>query len=203
MFILSLLIIGMSVPYYNDPRIHNMGNTGNMGKIHALLAPVFTKGIDMVAYKSVDVRKHIYSTFEGDVIDLCCGTGFSTKPSHTGIDTSPEMINMAKLYNKNSNYIVANAETFGTRNSYDIVSCMFAFHEMPNEAHINIINNAIKIARKRVVIVDISTNYKPSNIMLTGEPFILDYLKNINTILDDFTKTELIKNHVDSWELII
>ena len=203
MFILSLLIVGMSVPYYNDPRIHNMGNTGHMGKIHALLAPVFTKGIDIVAYKSVDVRKNMYSTFEGDVLDLCCGTGFSTKPAHTGIDTSPEMINMAKMYNKNSNYIVADAETFGTRNSYDVVSCMFAFHEIPNEAHINIINNAIKIARKRVVIVDISTNYKPSNIMLSGEPFILDYLKNINTILDDFTKTELIENHVDSWELII
>ena len=89
-----------------------------------------------------------------------------------------------------------------TTDTYDYVTCMFAFHEMPNKAHIKIIDNAIRIAKKKVVIVDISTSYTPSKLMLAGEPYILNYLDTIDSILSDFNKTTLISGHVDQWEFV-
>lgn len=200
---LTLLnLFSLNTPYYFDPRIHNLGNIGPLGRLHAEIAPIFTKIIDKHAYHERDPRKEIYSTFDGTVLDLCCGTGFSTCPKNVGIDASPEMIRVARKINHNKNYYVANAEFYGDDLSFDIVSCMFAFHEMPVSAHINIINNAFRIAKKKIVIVDIATNYKPSNFMLSGEPYILDYMDSIDNTLVEFNKTNYIKDHVDMWEYI-
>lgn len=200
MLLINCFIL-MLVPYYYDKRIHNMGNTGFLGNIHAVVSPLITKIIDNNAYNSVNIRNQVYNDLEGDVIDLCCGTGFSTKPGSLGIDTSIEMLRFARFYNPGSNYLYGNSETFGKDKQYDIATCMFAFHEMPNKGHEKIIENAIRIAKKKVLIVDISTKYKPSKMMLLGEPYILNYLDTIDKLLVDFNKTTLIKNHVDIWEL--
>ena len=200
MLLINSLIL-LYVPYYYDKRIHNMGNTGIFGNIHAAMSPLIAKIIDNNAYNYVNVRSQINNDLKGNVIDLCCGTGFSTKPGTIGIDTSLEMLRFARFYNPGSNYLFGNAETFGKDKDYDIVTCMFAFHEMPNKAHRKIIENAMRIGREKVLIVDISTNYKPSKMMLLGEPYILNYLDTIDDILVDFNKTTLIKNHVDIWEL--
>lgn len=187
--------------YWYHPKIHNLGNTGVLGNIHALASPVITKFIDENAYYGLDIRKQVFDNVDGSVLDLCCGTGFSTKPGNTGIDTSLPMLRCANLFNPGSNYIFGNAETFGDANSYDIVTCMFAFHEIPEEGQINIINNAIRIARKKIIFVDISTNYKPSKLMLSGEPYVIDYINNIDSLFDrySFHKENLIKGHVDMW----
>ncbi|MGB0789865.1 MAG: SNF2-related protein [Flavobacteriaceae bacterium] len=92
------------------------------------------------------------------------------------------------------------AETYGEEKSFDFVTCMFAFHEMPSYAHRLIIENAKRVARKKVIIVDISTNYIPSKIMLAGEPYILKYLKTIDETLCDFNKTVIVENHAEMWE---
>jgi hypothetical protein len=42
--------------YWDDPRIHTFGNAGFRGAIHAALAPVSTKVIDIVAYDGQDIR---------------------------------------------------------------------------------------------------------------------------------------------------
>jgi hypothetical protein len=42
--------------YWNDARIHTFGNIGFMGALHAALAPVSTKFIDIVAYNGTDIR---------------------------------------------------------------------------------------------------------------------------------------------------
>lgn len=200
MLVLLSIFLGINTPYYFDPRIHNLGNIGPLGRIHANIAPTFTKIIDENAYNKRDIRKEIYSTFEGTVIDLCCGTGFSTCPKNVGIDTSTEMIRVARKINPDRTYYVANSEFYGECQSYDIVSCMFAFHEMPESAHIEIINNAFKLARKKIIIVDISTTYKPSQFMLSGEPYLLDYLETIDNTLIEFNKTIYIEDHIDVWE---
>jgi SAM-dependent methyltransferase len=187
-------------PYYFHNNIHNIGNIGFGGFFHAGLAPIFTKAIDIKAYNSVNIRKKIYQNIDGNILDICCGTGYSTKPGSTAIDTSKQMIDFAKIYNSHSNYIIANAENYGSDNQYDVVTCMFAFHEMPNYAHKLIIDNSIRIAKKKVIIVDLSTNYVPSLSMLSGEPYVLNYINTIDEILRDFNKTILIENHVDMWE---
>ena len=195
-----LLILTMTTPYYYNNCIHNMGNTGPMGVLHAALAPTFTKIIDKKVYNGRNIREEVYNGIETkSILDLCCGVGFSTKPGTTGIDTSEEMLKFANFYNPGRQYLFGNAEDFGEDNQFDVVTCMFAFHEMPNSGHRKIIDNAIRISRKQVIIVDISTNYKPSKLMLAGEPYILNYLDTIDKILCDFNKTTLINNHVDSW----
>ena len=148
---------------------------------------------------------------------MCCGTGFSTKPGNTGIDTSLEMLRFSKIFNPGSEYTYGNAETYGKDDEFDVVSIMFAFHEMPTSAHEKIIRNAIRVARKKVVVVDISKDYNPTKAMLHGEPYLLNYLDKFeDTIertpfkyplyyktrskLDGVNKTNLVKGHVDMWE---
>ena len=205
------------VPYWKNKNIHNIGNTGVLGNLHAMSAPLMTKYIDMVAYEGRNIRKEVYNSLDGSVLDMCCGTGFSTKPYGLGIDTSSEMLRFSNLFNPGSAYHYGNAETYGNNEEYDTVTIMFSFHEMPAYAHRIIIRNAIRVAREKVVIVDISTDYKPSKNMLSGEPYLLDYLDSFSYTIDDvvrkdktnrgryativprWNKTTLVENHVDMW----
>jgi ubiquinone/menaquinone biosynthesis C-methylase UbiE len=82
------------------------------GAIHAAMAPFATKMIDVKAYGGQDVRKMISEELRtklnkggAKVCDLCCGVGISTRALGqafhdaeliVGVDTSPEMISMAK-----------------------------------------------------------------------------------------------------------
>ena len=202
--IIYLITALKPVPYYYDRRIHNLGMIGLSGKIHAESAVLSTRIIDKIRYDGIDIRKKIIENLNKNnntLIDFACGVGLSTAPNSVGIDTSPEMLKVANRINRdNKKFIKGNAETFFQK-KYDIVTCMFAFHEMPLEAQINVRENMILNANKKVVIVDIASDYKPKKIMLSGEPYLLDYLDNIENILKDFKQIILIPNHVHLWEL--
>jgi hypothetical protein len=45
--------------YWFDKRIHTLGNHGFWGAVHAALAPISTKVIDMAAYDGIDIRKEV------------------------------------------------------------------------------------------------------------------------------------------------
>jgi len=117
--------------YWFHPKIHTFGNSGPLGAIHASVAPLATKLIDVAAYDGENVRDQIArelsysmlpfpSTFttttsnikhksqQPKIVDLACGVGMSTRALHkafphasqlVGIDTSSEMIGMAKALN--------------------------------------------------------------------------------------------------------
>jgi SAM-dependent methyltransferase len=198
--IIIISILG-AVPYYYNPKIHSLGNIGFGGKIHALAAPFARRIIDQISYNGVNIRKDIMSKYSDyKVLDLCCGIGDSTPKFGTGIDTSKEMISVANFVNRNSNFIVANAETYKPDIPFDIVTCMFAFHEMPLSAQCRVIENAINIAKEEIIIVDIASNYKPKTIMLDGEPYLLKYLDSIDNTLSCFNKINYIDNHVAIWK---
>tara|TARA_E500000178_G_C17007567_1_gene748928 strand:- start:507 stop:1121 length:615 start_codon:yes stop_codon:yes gene_type:complete len=193
--------------YPYDSRIHNVGNIGMGGKIHAMLAPFITKSIDYKRYNGRDIRleinNYLLTKYHNPMIlDLCCGTGIST--FKYGIDTSPEFIDRAKKLYPRKYFKIANAENFKPKLKYDIVTCMFAFHEMPEYAHHLIIQNSLKIAKKEIIILDISSNYTPSQIMLSGEPYLKTYLNTIDKTMNkyNFKKSNYIDNHVDYWNLI-
>ncbi|MEY2914232.1 MAG: Phaeocystis globosa virus, partial [Cyanobacteriota bacterium] len=112
--------------------------------------------------------------------DLCCGTGSSTYNDQLGIDTSKAMIEQAQKIHSNSRFIKGNAENYGQHQEFDTATLMFAFHEMPNYAHHKIIKNAKKITKHDILIVDISPNYSPSKLMLSGEPYLLNYKATIH-----------------------
>lgn len=190
-----------AVPYYYNPKIHSLGNIGFGGKIHALAAPFARRIIDQISYNGVNIRRDIMSEYSDyKVLDLCCGIGDSTPKFATGIDTSKEMISVANFVNRDSNFIVANAETYKPDIPFDIVTCMFAFHEMPLSAQCRVIENAIEIAKQEIIIVDIASNYKPKTIMLDGEPYLLKYLDSIDNTLSCFDKINYIDNHVAIWK---
>ncbi len=97
--------------YPYDPRIHNFGNIGLRGAIHAELAPIFTKLIDVKAYSGRNVRQELIdklNPINNKILDLCCGVGIST--SEYGIDTSPQMINKADNHFPDKKFIVGNSE---------------------------------------------------------------------------------------------
>jgi ubiquinone/menaquinone biosynthesis C-methylase UbiE len=197
--------------YYYDRRIHNFGNIGLGGKIHSLLAPYATKLIDDKCYNSVNIRQAILSKYNQDfynkyervpkLIDLCCGTGSSTATNQLGIDSSEEMLSAAEKINSSTQFIKGNAENYGHPQEFDTATLMFAFHEMPNYAHHKIIKNAKKITKHEIIIVDISPNYSPSKLMLSGEPYLLNYKATIQELLQkhQFNYLEYIPNHVGLW----
>lgn len=200
------LQFSIGVPYWKNPSIHNIGN----GRLHAAIAPFATKLIDCLSYKGMDIRAQIIDEIQqqyenehengGGVtwVDFCCGVGFSTPENSVGIDASPHMINAARRNHKSKIFEVENAETYGQDEQYDIVSIFFALHEIPHDARMRVIQNAERVARKKVILCDISPNKNPSRIMLSGEPYLLEYQKNIVHELKAFGATvhERIPNHV-------
>jgi ubiquinone/menaquinone biosynthesis C-methylase UbiE len=215
--LILLILTSAKSKYYYDRRIHNFGNIGLGGHIHSLLAPYATKLIDDKCYNSVNIRQAILSNYNQDfynkheripkLIDLCCGTGSSTATNQLGIDSSEEMLSAAKAKAKAkaklgaTQFIKGNAENYGQPQEFDTATLMFAFHEMPNYAHHKIIKNAKKITKHDILIVDISPNYSPSKLMLSGEPYLLNYKATIQELLQkhQFTYLEYIPNHVGLW----
>jgi SAM-dependent methyltransferase len=206
--------------YYYDSRIHNFGNVGLGGQLHSLLAPYATTMIDNKCYNSVNIRQYILSKYNQDfyknheklpkIIDLCCGTGTSTAPNQLGIDTSEHMISKAILNQAKKNqlslkthtqFLIGNAENYGQPDEFDTATIMFAFHEMPNYAHHKIIKNAKKITKHDIIIMDIDPSYSPSKLMLSGEPYLLNYKNTIHKILTQhqFSYIEYIPKHVGLW----
>ena len=112
-----------------------VGNIGFGGALHALMSPLATAMIDMMSYSGMDVRKTVHDNptiFPPDasVLDLCCGTGFSTTRGAVGVDTSSCMLGMARFRRPDATFQEGNAETYGEPESFDIVSVMFATHEV-------------------------------------------------------------------------
>ena len=96
---------------------------------------------------------------------------------------------------------IGNAETYYPINDIDVTSTFFALHEMPRFARQNLIKRTQEYTKKEIVFVDISTDYNPSPHMLIGEPYIKEYLKNIDEDLKHFEKISIIDGQVSMWSL--
>lgn len=190
--------------YYMDPRIHSLGNHGIGGKVHSILSPIFTKLIDKMAYKGVDIRKQVIESYdkESKKLDLCCGVGFSTPIENSiGVDSSHEMISMARKLFPEKEFVLGNAENYIPDQVVDITTLFFGFHEIPQFARLNIIEKMQKYTKKEIIIVDIAPEYEPSKSMLYGEPYLLEYKENINRDLIIFKNEVLVPGHVNLWSL--
>ncbi len=190
--------------YPYDPRIHNFGNHGTLGSVHSFIAPLFTLYTDTTIYGR-NLRKEIVDAEGTDktILDVGCGTGFSTSDTRgsKGLDVSIEMLSTAKAIFPNKDFEQAHIEEWIPDKQYDVVTMMFLFHEVPQEHRINIVDKLKNIAREKILVVDISPNYNPSELMLTGEPYIMDYLENIQGDLSGFDEEIIIENHVHLWSL--
>lgn len=198
-------------PYWFHPKIHNLGNVGLGGRLHALVAPFATYLIDLLAYEGKDARGLVHKTIEPalSVVDLCCGVGFSTTKGATAVDTSREMIDVAKLLRPDATFVQGNAETWGEDGCTDVVTVMFGMHEIPRDGRRRVLANAARLAKKRVVVVDIDPSYAPSETMLSGEPYVRDYLRHIDSDIAEVARTRAVRSmrvnvvpgHVVMWRL--
>ena len=222
--------------YWFDPRIHNFGNTGLSGAFHAAIAPFATKLIDRLAYDSRDIRDEI-SAFLADgafmtkregerkILDIGCGVGMSTRALKKhfkdadvlGLDTSPEMLRVAKLRARiqgneaggtgTLSYLRGNGErTLFPDSTFDVVTIMYAFHECPKLGRYKVLREARRLRKKggRLAVVDISPCYEPSKQMLSGEPYVLEFQKNFlsqlkMTGLEEELYRVVIPKHVAMW----
>jgi ubiquinone/menaquinone biosynthesis C-methylase UbiE len=169
--------------YWEDPRIHTFGNIGVRGFVHALIAPSFTRGLD--GFFGEEVRARMHAQLRGDkVVDLGCGTGLSTPPGAIGVDTSFQMLAVAQMLARpqlEKTFVHGNAESWGEGSGIcDTALVSFVLHEAPFAARTRILANALRIARKRAIVMDIHPAFTPTKSMLMGEPFIENYLAGIN-----------------------
>jgi len=162
--------------YWNDPRIHSFGNVGAGGMFHAMVAPIFTKGLDMFAYDDTDLRTLASLNIaarraeEGltteRVVDIGCGTGASSRALRKvwpeakvmALDTSSEMLRVARTLgyaDTKANpegdaieFVNGNAEYTGLRShDFDVVSVMFLLHEAPQSGRKSILAEAKRLLK--------------------------------------------------------
>lgn len=258
----------MPTEYWFDNRIHTFGNSGFFGGVHASVAPFATWLIDTKAYDGIDARKLVaqdlrqrFVKTNARIADLCCGVGMSTRALASafqdaevvcGIDTSSEMIEMAKFiskyqalvaamqvkkdtkmtlletvintvleiknsilssYNSHENiiYAIGNAERVKVpKSSFDLVSIMYAFHEIPTDARYRILRECRRLLKPggMLAVIDIDPkDYVPSETMLSGEPYVLEYQQKIQEQLDKIPgfinrdEVYVVPGHVTMWTM--
>lgn len=217
MIAVLVAVVSVASPYWYNARIHNLGNVGPLGFVHAAMAPTATFLIDSLSYNGFDVRKEALSAIPTDasVLDLCCGVGFSTLK--TGVDTSREMLSVARVVNPGRLYFKGNAETFGRVSSFDYVTMCFATHEMPKVGRIACMMNAVRVARRGVIVLDIDPDFEESlrakplrgAMFLSGEPYLLNYMDGMDDDVSEVAwkcpkvvsvdRVNVLPGHCTSW----
>ena len=203
-----------------NPKIHTLGNVGFNGKVHASGALAFTRTIDIMAYDRRNIRLEIARDLtekyklNTSILDIGCGVGTLTTElveagftNVKGLDTSPEMLTYAQRLVPQADFICGNAGV-SIPNS-QLVIASFLMHEQPECAHLDILKTVHKsLPRKgKFIIIDISETYVPRPIMLQGEPYIEEYLKNFEKLMlnNEYfalsSRIEHIPKHVTIWTL--
>lgn len=209
---------------------------GNNNKMHAKLAPGVTDLIDSVVYDGRCVRREVAraisqvaSRMEPDVLhhtariwtpllEVGCGTGTLTREldmqsrfAITAVDTSPAMLDVArKRVQGGADFRLMNGADCS---AFDVTFavCAFCMHEMPTAGHLDVAEAMCHATSRggEVWIVDIDPSYRPSPLMLMGEPYLPNYLRSIEHTLsvcarwsgrrlDSF---EILSGHVRGWVL--
>jgi len=78
------------------------------------------------------------------------------------------------LYSRRAKYANGNAESTNFPNeTFDLVTIFYAFHEAPSKGRSQILREARRVLRPggTLAVIDISPDYSPSPMMLSGEPY--------------------------------
>lgn len=203
------------------PHIHVFGNVGRLGQIHATFADTATRIIDCVAYDGRNMRRELAQHMRfaapkaSSVVEMGCGVGtLSTELGETfssvlAVDTSREMIAAAKQ-SPVVRYQVQNA--VDVDEPVDVAVACMLFHELPANAQTDVLRAMERCTRKsngQLWVVDLDTDYVPSNTMLAGEPYVPAYLEGIDATMHTFAKQQslrletfqLVPGHVRAWIL--
>lgn len=105
-----------------------MSNNISSNKAYKQIAPFYDKSTNLKIFNT-------YKSIIGDVknkrmLDLGCGTGtllkhYSATNETYGIDSSPEMIKIAKTKDKKSNYSIGDIIKIQFKRKFDIITCTY------------------------------------------------------------------------------
>jgi ubiquinone/menaquinone biosynthesis C-methylase UbiE len=105
-------------------------------------------------------------------------------------------------------FIRSNAEkTKFSDGAFDLVTIMYLCHEAPKLGRYKIFREARRLLKPggTLCVVDISPEYSPSESMLAGEPYVLEYQENIHSQIETITGFEdreykvVVPGHVGMW----
>ncbi|MBE9118151.1 class I SAM-dependent methyltransferase [Lusitaniella coriacea LEGE 07157] len=132
------------------------------------------------------------------VLDLGCGVGMSTfalqdvyrSAKVTGVDLSPYFLSVAQYNSEERNADIAwkhaSAEATGLQSgSFDLVSACLMFHELPQEASLQILTEARRLLRPGGYLAIMDMNPR-SEVFLKMPPYILTLLKSTEPYLDRY-----------------
>jgi SAM-dependent methyltransferase len=205
------------------PAIHNLGNVGALGSVHASGAHFATWLIDQVAYRGRHMRREVAEGLaktlpsRARVLEVGCGVGTLTRElvrvdlTVVGVDTSEEMLEVARRCVPSAELLCENGADVQARRA-DAAICTMVFHELPCCAHVDVLEAMIaatELAQGDVWLVDIDPTYEPSAQMLAGEPYVPEYLATIDATLArtaekhslDCTSVAIVQGHVRTWVL--
>jgi 2-polyprenyl-3-methyl-5-hydroxy-6-metoxy-1,4-benzoquinol methylase len=213
-----------TAPYH--PAIHNFGNHGLLGRIHATCAQFATELIDRKAYDGRVMRRELAELLSSrrseahDVrlVEVGCGVGTLTEHlvrvpgfSVHAVDTSREMLRVARTRVSNATFELLNGADVGSL-QVDVSVASMVMHELPKNAHEELLRSMAECVRGssgEVWIVDIDPGYQPSWMMLSGEPYVTAYLEEfddtVHRVSDALgwacTSFPLIEGRVRGWVL--
>ena len=206
------------------PNIHVLGNTGIGGIVHARTARSATHLIDKCAYGGRNMRREaaarlasVYDGKQSSILEIGCGVGTLTQElvragfcDITAVDTSLEMLSVAKQTVPGVKYEQINGADVSK--SVDVAIACMVCHELPKNANQQLVDAMCERVRERngnVWIFDIHTLFTPSHTMLSGEPYLPDYLETFDDVMrrkgssDMFVYNTfpIIPKHVQAWVL--
>jgi len=195
--------------------------------VHAWTAWPFTAAIDHFAYGKAHMRRLVAEevvrrmTIDRDayvhtrqrrrrrqprVVDVGCGAGTLTYElartnmlDVVGVDTSHEMIGVARslVRHPHVRFEVCNGADVACE--YDAAVVCMVMHELPAEANAHLLSH-LRRACSQVWVVDIVPTYAPSQSMVSGEPYLLEYLHTIESIVGVCSKRyDVVPGHVRVW----
>ena len=203
----------LTAPFH--PRVHNIGNTGIGGVLHARGARFATRMIDLVAYQDVNMRELVAEGLHqclypgASILDVGCGVGTMTREllqknfCVTGVDASQEMVSEAQHANPRAAFHVLNAISVTREHASRAAVVCMVFHEMPPKAHRDVVLHLLSVAEE-VWVIDVEPSYQPSDAFLFGEPYLDAYLCTIEDTMHglrehDVATFEVIPGRVRGW----
>lgn len=135
------------------------------------------------------------------ILDIGCGQGYSTavSPGSVGVDSERTNIKAAKRMFPQKKFRQETVLSLKPDETFDVVTCMFYFHKVPRFLRKQIISKAIRMAKERVVVVDVSPDYLAGPEMFKQSTFLPDYFETCRRDLSDFTESTLVDGMLSIW----
>ena len=130
------------------------------------------------------------------ILDIGCGIDDSTSNGKgcLGIDNNRDVIHTTIKKHPDKAFKLGVITSWKPEENYDITTSMFYLHNLNASKRKQII-----CADERVVILDVSPDYQPSERMIEENKYLIDFLVNSRKEMADFTEHTIIQDNISMW----